>query len=99
MGGGSSAAAAEVVEEANPEFTGQMRTFGAGMPSTVQSQLNTAGLGGILDQTQFNQTTMPVFKNPAEIELYLKSLGKTPASFDATSAVTPTTTEEGYSNG
>jgi hypothetical protein len=78
MGGGSSAAAVEEVVE-NPEFTGQMRDFGIGQPQQVQNQLDQAGLGGMLDPSQFQQTSLPIFTRPDEVELYLKSLGKTPA--------------------
>jgi hypothetical protein len=81
MGGGGNSAAAAPVVQPDPEFTGQMRTFGAGQPDLVQQQLNMAGLGGMIDPTQFQQTQAPVFKNPDEIELYLKSLGKTPAEY------------------
>ena len=82
MGGGGGSAAAITEVQKDPEFTGQMRTFGAGQPDLVQQQLNMAGLGGMIDPTQFQSTQMPILKNPAEIELYLKSIGKTPSTFD-----------------
>lgn len=98
MGGGGNseqAAAAAAQEQAvNPAFTGQMRTFGAGQPDLVQQQLNLAGLGGMLDPTQFQSTQMPFFKNPAEIELYLQSLGKTPATAAAATTTAANTGEE-----
>lgn len=96
MGGGGNseqaAAAAAQEQAANPAFTGQMRTFGAGQPDLVQQQLNLAGLGGMLDPSQFGSTQIPIFKNPNEIELYLKSLGKTPAT--AAAATTTSATSE-----
>jgi hypothetical protein len=78
-GGGNSTAAAAAVEAADPEFTGQMREFGIGRPTETQDQLNQAGLGGMIDTAQFEQSNLPIFANPEEVELYLKSLGKTPA--------------------
>jgi hypothetical protein len=82
MGGGGGSAAATTEVQEDPTFTGQMRQFGAGQAGLVQNQLNQAGLGGMIDPTQFQQTQAPVFKNPDEIELYLKSLGKTPAEYE-----------------
>lgn len=89
-GGGSESAAAveEVIE--NPAFTGQMRTFGVGMPTTVQNQLNSAGLGGMIDPSQFQQTTMPILTNPNDLKLYLQSLGIAPTEVGATSTTTST---------
>ena len=83
-GGGNSEQAAAAVEEVvtNPAFTGQMRDFGIGQPQQVQNQLNMAGLGGMIDPAQFQQTSLPIFTNPAEIELYLQSIGKTPATYN-----------------
>ena len=78
-GGGNSSTPAVVVKQPDPEFTGQMREFGIGQPTGIQDQLNMAGLGGMIDPAQFQQTNLPIFANPAEVELYLKSLGKTPA--------------------
>lgn len=82
MGGGGNSeletlAAAQT--QTNPTFTGQMRQFGIGQPTETQDQLNQADLGLMVDAAQFEQSSLPIFKNPAEIELYLKSLGKTPA--------------------
>jgi hypothetical protein len=99
MGGGGNseqaAAAAAQEQAANPEFTGQMRTFGAGQPDLVQQQLNLAGLGGMIDPSQFNQTTLPIFTNPSEIELYLQSLGKTPANSASSSSASTSSSNNG----
>jgi hypothetical protein len=76
MGGGGSSAAKV---KPKPVFTGQMRDFGIGQAGLVQNQLEQAGLGGMIDPAQFGSTEIPIFKNPDEIELYLKSLGKKPA--------------------
>jgi hypothetical protein len=80
MGGGGSAAATTEVQ-ADPEFTGQMRSFSEGQAGLLQQQLNQSGLGSMIDPTQFQSTSVPIFKNPAEIELYLQSMGKTPAEY------------------
>jgi hypothetical protein len=92
MGGGGGSAAATTEVQADPEFTGQMRNFVMGQPDMVQQQLNMAGLGGMIDPTQFQATNVPVFKNPAEIELYLKSLGENVAAADSTSSANSATT-------
>jgi hypothetical protein len=81
MGGGGGSAAATTEVQEDPTFTGQMRTFNAGQPNMVQQQLNMAGLGSLMDPTQYQTTRVPVFDNPAEIEEYLKSMGKTPAEY------------------
>lgn len=78
-GGGGSSTPTAVVKQPDPEFTGQMRNFELGQGDLIQSQLNMSGLGNFIDATQFQQSEVPIFKNPDEIELYLKSLGKTPA--------------------
>jgi hypothetical protein len=78
-GGGGSSTPAAVVKQPDPEFTGQIRNFEVGQGDLIQSQLNMSGLGNFIDPTQFQQSEVPIFKNPDEIELYLKSLGKTPA--------------------
>jgi hypothetical protein len=82
MGGGGNSAAATTQVQEDPAFTGQIRNFEVGQGDLIQSQLNMSGLGGLIDPTQFQQTQAPVFKNPDEIELYLKSLGKTPAEYE-----------------
>lgn len=92
MGGGgpTDTTTTTATEEANPAFTGQMRTFGAGMPTAVQNQLNMGGLGGLLDPSQFQQTTMPILTNPGDLKLYLQSLGITPTEVGATSTTSST---------
>jgi hypothetical protein len=92
-GGGSSAAAAAPVVEPDPVFTGQMRDFGIGQPQQVQNQLNQAGLGGLIDPSQFQQTSLPIFTRPDEVELYLKSIGKTPVDAPASSSTTSSSPE------
>jgi hypothetical protein len=94
-GGNSEQAAAAQEQAANPAFTGQMRTFGAGQAGLVQNQLNQAGLGGMIDPSQFNQTTLPIFTNPSEIELYLQSLGKTPANLASSSSASTSSSNNG----
>lgn len=89
-GGGSADTTTTAAEETNPAFTGQMRTFGAGQPNMVQQQLNMGGLGGLLDPSQFQQTTMPILSNPGDLKLYLQSLGITPTEVGATSTTSST---------
>jgi hypothetical protein len=97
MGGGGNSTATAVEEVAtNPEFTGQMREFGIGQPQQVQNQLNTAGLGGMIDPAQFQQSSLPIFANPAEIELYLQSIGKTPVDAATSSSTTSSTSNGDY---
>lgn len=91
--GGSAAATTEVQED--PTFTGQMRQFGAGQAGLVQNQLNQAGLGGMIDPSQFNQTTLPIFTNPSEIELYLQSLGKTPVNSVSSNSASTSSSNNG----
>ena len=81
-------------QQANPAFTGQMRTFGAGQASMVQNQLNQAGLGGMVDPTQYRATTIPIITRPNEIEAYLQSLGLTPATVNTAASTSSATSEE-----
>ena len=91
MGGGNDEAQAATPQpQANPAFTGQMRTFGMGQPTLVQQQLNQAGLGGIIDPSQYKATTAPIFTNPAQVAEYLRSKGMTPASLDPETPSTST---------
>lgn len=96
MGGGGGSAAATTEVQADPEFTGQMREFGIGQPQQVQNQLNMAGLGGMIGPAQFQQTSLPIFTNPAEIELYLQSIGKTPVDAATSSSTTSSTSNGDY---
>jgi hypothetical protein len=97
MGGGNSSnTQAAVVKAADPAFTGQIREFGAGQGDLVQQQLNMSGLGNFIDPTQFQQGEVPILNNPAEIEAYLKSMGKDVVNADGT--VTNAQTNSG-SNG
>ena len=86
MGGGGDKKQVEEEKKANPTFTGQMRTFGAGQAGLIQQQLNQAGLGGMVDPSQFQQTTLPIFTRPDEVILYLQSQGLTPATVNAATA-------------
>jgi hypothetical protein len=64
-----------------------IRSFGGGLDPAVTAQLKAAGLLGIMpSQSPFQAVKVPILQTPDQVELYLKSLGKTPTAASSSSS-------------